>query len=54
LDEAGTLAVIEGLEKAGWLRETTIETGERGKPARPWAVNPKLHADNADNAENGV
>jgi hypothetical protein len=54
LDEAGTLAVIEGLEKAGWLRETTIKTGDRGKPVRRWAINPKLHADNADNAENGV
>jgi hypothetical protein len=54
LDEAGTLAVIESLEKAGWLQETTVETGDRGKPKRRWAVNPKLHADNADNAENGV
>ena len=54
LDEAGTLAVIESLEKAGRLQETTVETGDRGKPKRRWAVNPKLHADNADNAENGV
>jgi hypothetical protein len=51
LDEAGTLAVIQALEKAGWLREITIETCARGKPARRWAVNPKLHAENADNAE---
>jgi hypothetical protein len=52
LDKDETLAVIESLEKAGWLRETTVETGARGKPARRWAVNPKLHAENADNAEN--
>jgi hypothetical protein len=53
LDQEGTLAVIGALEKSGWLRETTVETGTRGKPARRWAVNPKLHAENADNAENG-
>jgi hypothetical protein len=52
LDKEQTLAVIQALEKAGWLRETTVETGARGKPARRWSVNPKLHAENADNAEN--
>ena len=52
LDQEQTLALIEALGKAGWLRETTIETGARGKPARRWSVNPKLHAQNADNAEN--
>jgi hypothetical protein len=52
LDQEQTLAVIAALEKSGWLREITVETGARGKPARRWSVNPKLHADNADNAEN--
>jgi hypothetical protein len=52
LDKEQTLAVIESLEKAGWLRETTVETGARGKPARRWSANPKLRAENADNAEN--
>jgi hypothetical protein len=52
LDKEQTLAVIQALEKAGWLRETTVEIGARGKPARRWSVNPKLHAENADNAEN--
>ena len=52
LNKDETLAVIQALEKGGWLRETTMETGARGKPARRWSVNPKLHAENADNAEN--
>jgi hypothetical protein len=52
LDQEQTLAVVEALGKAGWLRESTIETGARGKPARRWSVNPKLHAENAQNAEN--
>jgi hypothetical protein len=52
LDQEQTLAVVTALGKAGWLRESTIETGARDKPARRWSVNPKLHADNADNAEN--
>ena len=54
LDQDQTLAVVEALGKAGWLRETTIGTGARGKPARRWSLNPKLHAENADNAENGA
>ena len=53
LDQEQTLALIAALEKSGWLRETTVETGARGKPAKRWSVNRKLHADNADNAENG-
>jgi hypothetical protein len=54
LDQEQTLAVVEALCKAGWLREVTVETGAKGKPARRWGVNPKLHADNADNADNGA
>jgi hypothetical protein len=42
-----TQKLIDGLVKAGWLRETTVLTGSKGKPARRWAVNPKLHAQNA-------
>jgi hypothetical protein len=53
LDQEQTLAVIEALNKAGWFRETTVETGAKGRPARRWAVNPKLNAGNAVNAENG-
>jgi hypothetical protein len=52
LDENQTLAVIEALCNAGWLREVTVETGAKGRPARRWGVNPKLHAENATNAEN--
>jgi hypothetical protein len=52
LDQDQTLAVIGTLVKAGWLQEITVETGAKGRPARRWAVNPKLHAENAGNAEN--
>jgi hypothetical protein len=54
LNQEQTLAVIETLEKGGWFRETTVETGAKGRPARRWAVNPELHAGNAVNAENGT
>jgi hypothetical protein len=53
LDQEQTLDVLGALEKSGWLRETTVQTGAKGKPARRWSVNPRVHADNADNAENG-
>jgi uncharacterized protein DUF3987 len=52
LDQDQTLAVVEALEKSGWLREITVETGAKGRPARRWGVNPKLRAENATNAEN--
>jgi hypothetical protein len=44
LDAEETQKAIDALVKAGWLRETTVPTGAKGKPARRWAVNPKLHA----------
>jgi hypothetical protein len=47
LDAEETQRLIDGLEKWGWLRETTVMTGAKGKPARRWVVNPKLHADSA-------
>jgi hypothetical protein len=53
LDQEQTLALIDALQRSGWLQEITVQTGARGKPARRWSVNPKLLADNADNAENG-
>ena len=55
LDAEETQKLIDGLVKAGWFRKVTVMTGARGKPARRWAVNPRLSdtADNAGNAENG-
>lgn len=40
LDADQTLEILTGLERAGWLRETTTKTGGRDK--RRWSVNPKL------------
>jgi hypothetical protein len=40
LDAEETQAVITSLERAGWLKETTIRTGGRAK--HRWQVNPKL------------
>jgi hypothetical protein len=43
LDAEQTLALLDGLARGRWLREVTLRTGTRGKPARRWAVNPALH-----------
>jgi Protein of unknown function (DUF3987) len=52
LDEAGTKVLLDSLAAAGWLREEKPTlTGGPGRPARRWAVNPKLNAGNAENAE---
>jgi hypothetical protein len=40
LDAGQTQAVIDGLVKAGWLKERTIATP--GRHARRWDVNPRL------------
>ena len=50
LDMEQTLSLLLNLEKYGWLREITVKTGARGRPSRRWLVNPKLHAENAENA----
>ena len=35
-------AIIEGLVRAGWLRELTAKAEGPGRPARRWEVNPRL------------
>jgi hypothetical protein len=54
LDAGQTGELLDGLARAGWLCKDTTKTGERGRPAVRWQVNPKLfgHAENAENAEN--
>jgi hypothetical protein len=42
LDAEQTLALIEFLVRAGWLREATAKPVGPGRPARRWEVNPKL------------
>jgi len=43
LDAEETQKLIDGLVKSGWLRESPSASGPRGgKPARRWAINPKL------------
>lgn len=39
-DEVQT--VLDGLVRAGWLREVTTKAEGRGRPTRRWEVNPKL------------
>jgi SOS response regulatory protein OraA/RecX len=39
-DEVQT--VIDGLARAGWLREVTATAEGPGRPARRWEVNPRL------------
>ena len=39
-DEVQTL--IDGLVRAGWLREVTAKAEGPGRPARRWEVNPEL------------
>jgi hypothetical protein len=46
LDADQTQSLIDGLVKAGWLREITKLTGPSGgRPARRWLVNPMLFMD---------
>jgi hypothetical protein len=53
LDAENTQRLLEGLEKAGWLRKITTKTD--GRPRYRWRVNPKIFpeggAGSADNAE---
>ena len=42
LDADQTQALIDSLVEAGWLREMTAPHSGPGRPARRWAVNPKL------------
>jgi Protein of unknown function (DUF3987) len=51
LDADQTQALLDGLTKAGWLRQTNKPTA--GRPIRRWEVNPKLFssAGSAESAE---
>ena len=51
LDADQTRALLDGLVKAGWLREAITLTA--GRPVRRWEVNPKLftNAESAESAE---
>jgi len=42
LDAEQTQALIDGLVKSGWCQEVVTERKTAGRPARRWAVNPKL------------
>jgi Protein of unknown function (DUF3987) len=48
LDADQTQGLLDGLRKAGWLRETNAPTG--GRPIHRWEANPKLFS-NAESAE---
>ena len=41
-DAQQTQALIDALAKAGWCKEVTKDGSGAGRPARRWAVNPKL------------
>ena len=54
LDEEQTKQVLDGLERAGWLRRVTQAVGPKGgKPVIRWQVNPTLYsaAQTAETAE---
>jgi hypothetical protein len=54
LDEEQTKQLLDGLERAGWLRKVTQPVGPRGgKPVIRWPVNPALYgtAQTAETAE---
>ena len=41
-DAEQTQALIDALAKSGWCKEVTQEGNGKGRPARRWAVNPRL------------
>jgi hypothetical protein len=51
IDAKQTAELLEGLERAGWLKKITIET--RGRPAHRWKINGRLFrgAESAGSAE---
>ena len=52
LDAEETQRLLDGLEKAGWLRRDTTKTA--GRPRQRWEVNPNLlYAETAETAESG-
>jgi hypothetical protein len=55
LDAEQTQDLIEGLVRAGWLREITPKSGPSGgRPARRWGINPQLFSlPAAETAETG-
>jgi Protein of unknown function (DUF3987) len=42
LDADEVQTIIDGLARAGWVREVTAKAEGRGRPARRWEVNPRL------------
>nr|WP_246558239.1 DUF3987 domain-containing protein [Bradyrhizobium liaoningense] len=42
LDAAETQALLDMLERTGWLREVTTKASGPGRPARRWEINSKL------------
>jgi hypothetical protein len=42
LDADGTQALLNSLERAGWLRKTVSKPAGAGRPAYRWLVNPQL------------
>jgi len=42
LDAGDTQALLDMLERVGWLREVTAKVSGPGRPARRWEINPRL------------
>jgi hypothetical protein len=52
LDATQTTALLEGLERVGWLRQKKVPPGPKGgKPVTRWLVNPRLCNPTAETAE---
>jgi hypothetical protein len=56
IDAKQTADLMDGLERAGWVRKVTTETG--GRPAHRWKINERLFqdagsAESAESAESG-
>jgi hypothetical protein len=53
IDAKQTADLMDGLERAGWVRKVTTETG--GRPAHRWKINERLFQDagSAESAESG-
>jgi hypothetical protein len=42
LDAGETQALLDMLERSGWLREVTLKPSGPGRPAKRWEINPRL------------
>ena len=53
IDAKQTADLMDGLERAGWVKKVTTETG--GRPAHRWKINERLFQDagSAETAERG-